>query len=297
MGVLYLIGAKIGAIGKMIAMKKCGNAAKGAKNSLKINLIRSLGCVFISLIICVFIGFQDVSDKAVLYSVSSGIANALLLFAWVLCAERCALCTVEIFCMIGGVVLPMILAPLMFSGESVSIYQWIGALMLIPAAYCFFPKNKGNASFSLSAIPLLLLSGLSNAGCVISQKLFTAYGEGTVADFNLITFVVCTLTLAILFVIIKIFKKELPPAHESKSNSLMYLSVYIFVAIVMLYASQFLNTLASGKLSPAIFYPLSYAISMPMTLLTDIVIFKEKIRTPYFIGISLVIGAIILINL
>ena len=39
MGILYLLGAKITAIGKMIAMKKCGNVAKGAKNSLKINMI------------------------------------------------------------------------------------------------------------------------------------------------------------------------------------------------------------------------------------------------------------------
>ena len=297
MGFLYLLSAKITAIGKMIAMKKCGNAASGAKNSLKMNLIRSLGCVAISLIICIFAGFDSISGKGVFYSVLSGIANALLLFTWVLCAEKCSLCTVEIFCMIGGVVLPMLVAPIMFSGETVSLFQWIGAAMLLPAAYCFFPKSTVKKKFNLSALPLLILAGLSNAGCVVTQKLFTAYGDGSVADFNLITFAVCTATLAILFTFVKLCKKDEMPTQNSENGSLKQLSVYISVAVVMLYASQYFNTLASGEFAPSLFYPLSYAVSMPLTLLTDIVVFKEKIRIPSIIGLALVIGAILLINI
>ncbi len=297
MGIFYLIGAKATAIGKMIAMKKCGDAAKGAENSLRINLIRSLGCVIISLIICVFAGFKGVSAVGFFFSVLSGIANALLLFAWVLCAEKCSLCTVEIFCMIGGVALPMLVAPLMFEGETVSLLQWAGALMLLPSAYCFSKKNESGAAFSFSSLPLLLLAGLSNAGCVVTQKLFTAYGEGTVSDFNLITFLACTLTLGTIFISVKLFRKNVKSTKIHEKASTKQLAVYISVAVVMLYASQYLNTLASGKLASALFYPLSYAISMPLTLLTDCVFFKKKIRLSSIIGLGLVISAIVLINI
>ncbi len=296
MGILFLSLGKLFAIGKMIAMKKCGNAASGAENSIKINLIRSVGCVLISLIVCIFSGFSGMSGAGMLYSLLSGIANAMLLFTWVLCAERCSLCTVEIFCMIGGVVLPMILSPLLFGGEAASLFGWAGALLLLPAAYCFFPRSDGKG-FTLSSLPLLLLAGISNAGCVISQKQFTEANGGSVADFNLLTFLFCTLTLTVIFVLTKIKKKGVKSERNGEKTRNKQIIIYIFIAIIMLYASQYLLTLSAGRISSRLFFPLSYAIAMPMTLLCDIIVFGERIRPSSVLGLTLVITSIILINI
>ncbi len=296
MGLFYLAVSKLTAVGKMIAMKKCGNAAKGVESSVRINLIRSCGCVVISMIICLFSGLKSMSGEGWIYSILSGFTNAMLLFVWMLCAERCSLCTVEIFCMIGGVVLPMLSAPMMFSGESIGLFEWCGALMLIPAAYCFYPKGCGKKGFSLSALPLLLLAGLSNAGCVVTQKLFASSECGTVADFNLITFLFSSLVLGIFFCFMIIRHKDAKSKQKSERTYSKQLIVYIFAAIVMLYSSQYFNTLASGLVRSGVFYPLSYAIAMPLTLIADIVVFKEKIRVPHIIGLMLIIGAVFLIN-
>ncbi len=142
MGIIYLLAAKITAVGKMIAMKKCGSRASGVKNSLKINLIRSVGCTAISLIICLISGFGYFGTAELLLSVFSGVANALLLFSWVLCAEKTSLCTVEIFCMIGGVLFPMLISVLLLPEESITLWAIIGGALLIPAACCFYPLKK-----------------------------------------------------------------------------------------------------------------------------------------------------------
>lgn len=300
MGIFYLFLSKLGGIGKMIAMKKCGRIASGAKNSLLINSIRSAGCVIISLIICLFSGFLAMRGEGYLVCILSGIANAGLLFLWVLCAERCSLCTVEIFCMIGGVVLPMLISPLLFATESISLLQWIGAIMLLPAAYCFSSKgSKENKKMSVLSAVLLISVCLANTGCVTTQKVFTYNSFGSVADFNLYTFLICTLVLLVALFFFNM-KKDTESEREVKTLGILkekQIIIYISIAIVMLYAAQYFGTLSSGSLSSAHFFPLSYAISMPLTLLTDLVVFKEKIKVKSFIGLGLVLIAILLINM
>lgn len=298
MGFLYLLISKLSAIGKMIAMKNCGKLASGAKNSLKINLIRSLGCVAVSLVMCIFAGFSEMSGAGIGISVLSGISNAALLFLWVLCAERCSLCSVEIFCMIGGVALPLLVTPLLFGGETIFLSQWLGALLLFPAAYCFSLKSKSESS-KLSPVSILFLLGacLSNAGCVISQKLFTHYNSGSAADFNMLTFIFCSATLGIALLLFSLKKSADKPDTRLDLSHRKHIIVYIIIAIVMLYLAQYFSTLSSGELPSAYFFPLSYAIGMPLTLLTDVIVFKEKIKISSIIGILSVIGAVILISL
>ena len=299
MGIFYLFLAKVCAIGKMIAMKKCGKLASGAKNSLLINSIRSMGCAGISLIICLFSGFDAMSGEGYFVSALSGIANAGLLFLWVLCAERCSLCTVEIFCMIGGVVIPLLISPLIFVGETITVFQWLGAIILLPAAYCFSSKKKEEKKVSAGSFLLLICACLANAGCVTTQKVYTYYGYGSIADFNLITFLVCTASLLFVLICFRAIKsknceKEVNVSDNFGKNQII---VYIILAIVMLYASQYLGTLSSESLKSALFFPLSYAISMPLTLLTDILIFKERLNIKSIIGLSLVIISIYFINI
>jgi drug/metabolite transporter (DMT)-like permease len=295
MGYLFLLLSKLSGIGKMVAMKKCGNIASGAESSLIINLLRSSGCLVISLVVSLSIGFGGMNGVGWLIAVIFGIAQAFFLFSWVLAAERASLCTVEIFCMIGGVLVPLLVTPLFIPTETVGTLAWIGAFLLLPAAVLSFPKNRGK-SLSLSAFPLLLFAGGSNAACVVAQKLYTEYGEGSAADFNLAAFAVTIPTLALIYAVIRVAKigtkREAFPLKSGNTQII----VYIMIAIIMLYCAQYTNTLASGSLEASVLFPLSYAIGMPLTMLTDVVVFREKVKIRTLCGVLLAVVSAILCN-
>ena len=203
-------------------------------------------------------------------SVFAGISNGVSLCAWVLCANTFSLCTVEVFCMAGGVVLPLLVSPLIFQGDTVSALQWVGSVLLFAAMY-LLSNNKGKSKMSVSGIVLLFICGIANFGCVLTKKLFTNFSDAPVETFQLLTFLFVLITLLIVLVFVPKDDKYPSPRFNSK------VSVYIFIAIIMLYLTEYLATKSCFYLSSAIYYPLSYVISMPMTFLVDVIIYKEKI--------------------
>lgn len=290
MGYLFLLLSKMSAGAKMIAVKNCGSIAKGTRNSVIVNVIRSLGCVLVSLCVCLISGFGGMDLPGVLISILAGISNGLSLCTWILCASAVSLCTVEVFCMAGGVVLPLLVSPLIFKGDEVSLPQWIGSALLFVAMY-LLSNNKGKTKMSVSKILLLTLCGAANFGCVLSKKLFINLSSGSLETFQLLTFVFVFLTLFIILLFIPKDSKNPAPSFTSK------VSLYIFIAIVMLYLTEYLATRSAGYLSSSVYYPLSYVISMPMTFLIDVVVYKEKITVYNVIGIVVVTASGVLVNL
>ena len=294
MGYFYLILSKIAAIIKMISVKKCGSIAKGAKNSVKINLLRSLGCLAVSIVVCLFSGFHEMTKIGIFLAILSGVSNGLLLWSWILAATDAPMITVEVFCMIGGVVIPLIISPLMLEGESVTLLQWIGSLLLFLAMFCL-SKRRGNARTTPKSILFMCIAGLSNAGCVITQKFYQSFKGGTVADFQLGTFIFTVTVLAFVLLLMNLFKKDnSEKIKESLSKKVLF---FITVAFIMTYASQFLSTVASGRIAAAVLYPLAYVISMPLIFIVDVLVFKEKITPLNVMGIMLVTASGILINI
>ena len=201
--------------------------------------------------------------------------------------------------MIGGVVLPMMASPFLFTGEVITLSQWLGSLLLIPAAFCLCYKptdKKASSSFLLSAA-LLTVACLSNALTVLTQKIYVSYEHGDAADFNLMTFIFCSITLGVAFSGLSLLTKRDKTPKLSVNGAKKHFIIYIFAAIVTLYVAQYFSTLASGELDSAYFFPLSYAIGMPLTLLTDTIVYKEKIKLSSSVGIALVIAAVILIGI
>ena len=311
MGIVYLVLSKISAILKMITMKGCGQLASGALGSTVINLIRTLGCLLISVGVCAFSGFSDIGDMGMLLAIISGIANAILLFSWVLAARNASLCTVEIFCMIGGIALPLILTPIFIPEDTVSVTEWVAALLLFPAAYLYSGKRT-NESSPVKALPFLILSMIGNAGCVITQKLFTVYSAGAAQDFNLYGYFFSALTLGVILLITVLFghvsssgKENNPVAAKADAElgvltdrrKLVRVGILITVAVVMLYLSSLLSTLAAAKLDSAFFFAMSYAIGMPLTVLADIVVFKEKLTVRAILATVIVLASVILFSL
>jgi drug/metabolite transporter (DMT)-like permease len=161
------------------------------------------------------------SGTGLLFTVISGASNGLLLCSWILAASAAPMITVEVFCMIGGVVIPLLISPIILEGESVTLIQWIGSLLLFAAVFCFSKKN---------------------------------HGKGVTAKVILL----------------------------------------ITVAFVMTYASQFLSTVAAGSISASVLYPLAYVISMPLTFIVDVLVFRERVTVANILGLLFVTASGIL---
>ena len=301
MGVLFLFLSVVFSMAKIIAMKKCGSVASGPKNSLKINVIRSSGCVLISLAVCAFGGFAGMNEIGAFCAVLSGVSTAFFLFSWVLATQKASLSIVQVTCMLFGVLLPMIAVPIACDGEFAGIVKWCGTLLLIPASLFFSKKASGDKRTALSALPILLLMGISNGVCVTTRKIYMELGDGSAADFNLITYTLAAafLGLFLLITVLKSRKSNTLPSQDTQSSEKPGIKLYVFIAIAMvtLYVADYFNALASGKLAVEILVPLSYIFSMPMTLAADIIIFKEKFTLRSAIGLALVIAAAVLTNI
>ena len=305
MGYLYLILSKLSATGKIVAMKYCAMNAPGAKNSVLINLCRSGICALVGLLIWL-IGGATVTTGAEGYLIIllSGIANALILFVWIMATSYASVSLIEVFSTLGGVIIPVLLAPVLFPGETVSIWQLLATALLIVSAVLF--SGKGNGEEKKGGVVkwiLMALVVLSMAGVSLSQKLFANYDSANINYFNFLTFLFAFVGFVIYYLIITLSQKQKVQAtvtEESREKEKFPIGkvwYLIVIASVTLYAFQVLMTLATGLLDAGIVYPLSYAVGLIMVFVVDIILFKEKITVKNTVGLVLAIVACVLANL
>ena len=303
MGILYLIASRICGTFKIVCVKRCGERASGESNSVKINLARSFGCLIVSLVVWLVAGAGGMNDSGIWISLLSGVSNAFFLFSWVLAAQIISVSLVELLCMIGAVVVPVVLGPFLYEGEVVTAFQWAGTALLTLAVFFFFKRGENAKKLGAREIGIIVLCSVSNVGAQLTQKLFTAYGGGGVDVFNLMTYAVLFIVLGGISLIRKFGenrRKMLESGEETPNNATQFTrTVWILIvfATISLYASSFLSTYASTFLPSAVFYPVSYALGMVMTFICDSVIFKEKVTAKRLVGLALVICAIVFNNL
>lgn len=302
---LFLLIANVSGISKVIAMKNSGKVCPGEYNSVRINTLRSILCALVSLAIF-FISGANAELNGWWIWLISGLSNALMMFLWVVCSQSIGLIYLETFSIIGSTAIPMMIAPLLYEGETVSLLQWLGFLCLLIAvvALSFKPKKdkslatkpKTSHKFSVMTVVYVLLLILSYAGTSVTQKLYpTLVGKDYTAFFNLMTFTVVLLCFSSVLIFGKAFKKKSFLPESSTANKKLF--IYIFIAAVMIYAYQYFSTLSAGMLPSAIFYPLIKGVAMFLSAVSDVVIYKQKLTINKIIGLFFVFSAILLINI
>ena len=302
---IFLLLANFAGISKVIAMKKSGELCPGEYNSVRINTLRSMFCLIVSVFIFLITGAKAQSQGWWIWLIS-GICNALLIFLWVVCTQRVGLIYLETFSIIGSTAIPMLLAPLLYEGETVSLLQWLGFACLIIAVFILTinsnPKaqkqlvqTKKSKDSIITGIYILLLL-VSYVGISISQKLYpTLVGQDYTAFFNLMTFIVVLLSFSVVLIIGKTVKRKPFLPENTSANKKLF--TYIFIAAVMIYAYQYFCMLSASMLPSAIFYPLIKGISMLLTVLCDVLVFKQKLTLNKIVGLLFVFTAILLINI
>lgn len=304
MGYLYLAISKFCGAAKMAAMKNCGNADDSTGTSVKVNAVRSGIILVVSVI--VFAVSRAATADGVWIAALSGVSNALNMLSWLVCATAVSLCIVETFVMIGSVVFPLALSPLLYAGETVSAAQWAGAGVILAAVVLFCVGR--DVKFGKKGIVWIAVCTLSSAGCNVTAKLYAVRaGSEYVAFFNLVTFVIVFAFFAVVaaITVLKNRKKTDSAADSGRAEEKdpqpreffgLPKRTYFRIAIaaVGMYATNYFMTLAAGALPSGVLYPLSYGAGFVLTAIMDTVFFKQKLTLPRAVATVLAVAGAVL---
>ena len=305
---LALLLAQAGTSAKQFAMKNCGRLAPGAFNSVCINLARALICLVVSMIIWLFTGGGATTLFGHVIIILAGIGTAFNLFTWILSSQLVSLTLIESVSMVGSMVIPLILAPYLYDGDSVSLVQWLGCALVFVSVFLFTNKGEKNkkegSTFKKVAIVVTCAVSISLAS--IFKKYYTywitAKGLGSIEYFTFINFVTVLAVFLVLFAVYYSVEKKkacaLAPIDETPKVEFPYKKVwvYILIAAVALYVNELFTSYAS-QLPSAIYYPLSKGLTVGCTFLLDVIVFKDKVTLKKIIGFLTVLVAIVLVNL
>lgn len=305
---IALILAQLGTNGKQYSMKNCGRLAPGAFNSVCINTMRAFICIFVSLAIWLISDGSVTTPFGHFIIILSGLGTVLNLFTWILSSRFVSLTLLESICMIGSLLVPMFLAPVLFNGETVSVFQWIGAVLVFVSVFLFMNKENGakkKDGTPLQKIAIVVLCALGITVTTIFKKYYNVHivenGLGTVEYFTFINFVTILSSFVVLFAVFyRLEANKLKLASENgiaPKVELPYKKVWFFVLIAA--ASLYVNelfTVYANELDAAIYLPLSKGLNVACTFIMDAVIFKDKITPKKLIGLVTVIIAIILVT-
>ena len=287
---------------KQYSMKRCGRVAPGVFNSVCINMARSCICLVVSAAIWFFTDGTTSTPAGHLVMILAGIGSAVGLFTWLVSSTFLPLIFLEGVGMVGSLVLPLLLAPVLYHNDTASVPQFCGCVLLLVSLFLFAnksdaPQKKGSLLLKTS---FAFLYFLGTSASVILKKYYTYYftanNQGSISYFTFIGYVACVVFFAILFSVFYIIEKK-KCTHSQSKVKLPYKNTksYIIVAALSLYVYDFLTSYAS-QLPSAIYYPLLLGLCMIFTFLLDAIVFKEKVTVKKIIGLIAVLGAIVLIN-
>ena len=309
-----LLVAQFGTMAKQFSMKKCGAIAPGPFQSVCINTIRVTVCFFVSLLLWLIADGQGSTLTGNLIAIASGVGTALSLFCWILASGLVSLTLLEAAITLATTVAPLILAPFLYNGETPTLLQWLGCLLICASLYFFMkpaPKKEERKKRTLSgavlAILILLGAAVGVASAMILKKYYTFHvtkgGLGSAEYFTLIQFAGAIGFSALLIVPLYFAEKrrlastsgEMQPAPRV-TFPISRLWPYILIAAIALYVNE-LFTVYASTLPSALFYLLTKSLTILCTFFMDLFLYRERFTWRRAVGLVLVLAAVVLVNL
>ena len=263
-------------------------------------MVRSVICLPISAAIWLIADGGGTTATGNFIIVAAGFGNAFSMFTWIWSSSLVPLMLIECVSMIGALVIPLLLAPYLYNGDSVSLIQWIGCILIFASIFFFINKDggkkkQGSVFKKVMVIGLYMISAMINT---IFKKYYTFHiTEKNLGSIEYFTFISFLSALGLFLVLFAVFYK-----NERKANGgsvelpFKKVRIYILIAAINLYVSELFATYAS-QLPSAIYYPLTRAILIVGTFLLEVMVFKDKVTLKKVIGFIVVIAGIILVNL
>lgn len=180
-----------------------------------------------------------------------------------------------------GLLVPMVLSVFLFA-EIPTGMQWIGFILAV-GAIILINYEKGT-SFSGARLPLglmLLAGGTSDA----MSKVFEVYGPKEYGDLFLFYTFVSALALCVVLIL---RKKERPDKYA--------LIFGVLVGIPNFFSAKFL-LMALGDLPGVIVYPTYSVATILAVTLAGICLFKERLRRLQWTALTVILAALVMLNL
>ncbi|MBR5232379.1 MAG: DMT family transporter [Clostridia bacterium] len=179
-----------------------------------------------------------------------------------------------------GLLVPILLS-VVFFGEVPTWMQAAGFAIAVAAVLLINgAKKKTAANARWALIMLLLFCGMSDAMCKVYKVLGPAQYE---AQFLLYTFLFASL----LCLVPMVKKREKPGGKE--------LFWGVLLGVPNFFAARFLLSSLS-HLQAFIVYPTFSVATMVILTLAGVIFFKEKLARREWIGLGLILGALVLLN-
>lgn len=182
---------------------------------------------------------------------------------------------------------------LLFFKESVSAFQYAGAVIMILSFVCAVDTKSDRNKASFKWVVYCLISFLFNGSIGVVQKFHqNTPGKEEIFPFLVITFAVSTLLTGILWLM---YAPKTPPTILSSRRSARKLVFYSASVGALIALCNYLNTHLSGAMPSIIVFPVINGGIMLLTSATGLFLFREKLTKKQLIGLIAGTAAILLL--
>jgi drug/metabolite transporter (DMT)-like permease len=296
MGYVFLLIALSFGLIKAYCGKRTSYAAEHIEDAVAITTVRMLLCCIIGFI-CVLLAIEGSIEffhfKTVWIAAICGTMSAVFTVSWMLAVRDSMYMMVEVFVM-GGVLVPLFLSSILY-GEGIGVIDIVAIVILLLGVY-LTSSGSVKGKWSLKGVALLILCALSSGGMDFSQKMYVKEaGTSNVFLFNFYTYVFAALILSVVFLCLKIGKRN-KDGQSASFSAVKSVFGYVVVMSVCLFFNSYFKTLAANNLDAVILYPMSQGLAIVLSSVMTVVLFKEKISVKSGIGIALTLISLIMIN-
>ena len=188
----------------------------------------------------------------------------------------------------AGLIVPCI-AGMLFMGERMSVWQWLGITLFIAASYLLGRSAKTqNTGFNKKTVLLLVGALLANGGTMLCQKLFTFLRPaGSVSAFSMLSFAIPACFFGAILLLERAKGKQEPMDRK------LYLPILLLAAA--LFVMNQLVTKATAYVPSAILFTVPNAGNNVIAAAMAAVWVKEKITAYSLAGLALSILSVILV--
>lgn len=180
-----------------------------------------------------------------------------------------------------GLLVPMVLSIFLF-GEMPQWLQWIGFGLALAAIWIINYEKEDTVVASKAALIFLLLAGgITDA----MAKIYNFYGNTALSE----QFLLYTFSAAVIFCVLWALAKK-------ERFGLQEIGYGILVGVPNYFAARFLLK-AVEKLPAVIAYPTYCVGTIIIVTLAGLCIFKEKLSKKQWLGMGVILVALILLNL
>lgn len=188
----------------------------------------------------------------------------------------------------AGLIVPCITG-MLFMGERMSFWQWMGIALFIAASYLLGRSAKAqNGRFNKKTVLLLIGALLANGGTMLCQKLFAyLHPAGSVSAFSMLSFAIPACFFGALLLL------ERTKGKGESMNPKLYPPILLLAAA--LFIMNQLVTKAAAYVPSAILFTVPNAGNNVIAAAMAAVWVKEKITAYSFAGLALSILSVILV--